>query len=123
MQIGRYYILAGFAWVIAGMIFGAWLGASDHLNYANSHAHANLLGFVASILFGLMHISMPGLSRSRLAVWQFAVYELGALVLVAGKVLVDGGTQTPLLPIGALITIAGTALLGFMVLRLPARAA
>lgn len=74
------------------MIFGAWLGASNHLNYGNSHAHINLLGFVTSVLFGLLHHAWPALRTSHLAVPQFIVYEVGVLLLVIGKVLVDGGT-------------------------------
>jgi hypothetical protein len=110
----RNYILLGLVWVVAGMVFGAWLGASDHLNYANSHAHINLLGFVISVLFGLMHWAYPALSKSRAALWQFISYETGVLVLVIGKILVDGGNNTVLLPIGSVITIVGTALMLLM---------
>ncbi len=113
-RLDRNYILVGLSWVIVGMIFGTWLGASDHLNYANSHAHANLLGFVTSVLFGLLHWAYPALGKSKVAFWQFAIYEVGVLLLVVGKVLVDGGTQTPLLPIGSIITIIGAAVMLYM---------
>ena len=113
-RLDRNYILVGLSWVIVGMIFGTWLGASDHLNYANSHAHANLLGFVTSVLFGLLHWAYPALGKSKVAFWQFAIYEVGVLLLVVGKVLVDGGTQTPLLPIGSIITIIGASVMLYM---------
>lgn len=113
-RLDRNYIIVGLCWVIVGMIFGAWLGASDHVNYANSHAHANLLGFVTSVLFGLLHWAYPALGKSKLAFWQFAIYEVGVLLLVVGKVLVDGGTQTPLLPAGSVITIIGAAVMLYM---------
>jgi len=45
-RLDRNYILIGLCWVIFGMIYGAWLGASHHNNFANSHAHINLLGFL-----------------------------------------------------------------------------
>lgn len=108
----RNYILLGLVWVIAGMIFGIWLGAGNHLNYANSHAHMNLLGFVTSVLFGLLHWAYPALAKSRLAMPQFAVYQVGVLALVAGKFFVDGGKQIdPLLIGGSLITVLGTAMM------------
>lgn len=113
-HLDRNYIVVGLCWVIVGMIFGAWLGASDHLNYADSHAHANLLGFVTSVLFGLLHWAYPALGKSKLAFWQFAIYEVGVLVLVVGKVLVDGGQQTPLLQVGAVATMIGAALMLYM---------
>jgi nitric oxide reductase large subunit len=121
-RLDRTYILVGLAWVVLGMIFGAWLGASDHLNYANSHAHLNLLGFVTSVLFGLLLWAYPGLRENRLAMWQFVIYEIGVVVLVAGKVLVDGGTDTPLLAVGSIITIVGGALMLWMFARMPKEA-
>ena len=110
-RLDRNYILLGLAWVVVGMIFGTWLGASNHMNYANSHAHMNLLGFVASVLFGLLHFAYPTLRQSRLAVPQFVIYEVGILLLIIGKVLVDGGQETLFLQIGALVTIVGAALM------------
>jgi peptidoglycan/LPS O-acetylase OafA/YrhL len=116
-RLDRNYILFGLAWVIAGMIYGMWLGASNHLNYANSHAHMNLLGFVVSILFGLLHWAYPALGKSAIALWQFVIYEVGVVVLIIGKILVDGGTDTLFLQIGSLITVLGTAMMLWMFAR------
>jgi peptidoglycan/LPS O-acetylase OafA/YrhL len=116
-RLDRNFIALGLAWVIVGMIFGAWLGASNHMNYGNSHAHINLLGFVTSVLFGLLHHAYPALRMSRIALAQFAVYEVGVLLLVIGKVLVDGGQQTLFLEVGSLITIIGAAMMLLMFTR------
>lgn len=110
-RLDRNYILLGLVWVIAGMVFGTWLGASNHMNYGNSHAHMNLLGFVASVLFGLLHHAYPALRNSKLAVAQFAVYEVGVLLLIIGKILVDGGQETLFLQVGALVTILGALMM------------
>jgi len=87
------------------------------MNYGNSHAHINLLGFVTSVLFGLLHFAYPALRLSRVAVAQFVIYEIGILILIIGKVMVDGGQETLLLPIGALITIIGAGLMLVMFAR------
>ncbi len=121
-RLDRSYILVGLAWVIIGMIYGAWLGASDHLNYANSHAHLNLLGFVTSVLFGLLLWAYPRLRESTLAFWQFVIFQIGVVLLVIGKVLVDGGTNTPFLQIGSIVTIIGAALMLWMFARMPKEA-
>ncbi len=110
-NIGRNYILLGLVWLICGMIFGMWLGASNQMNYANSHAHANLLGFVTSVLFGMLHNAYPALGKSRLALPQLVIYQVGALMLVTGKVLVDGGVESPLLIAGSLVTVLGAILM------------
>ncbi len=111
-NLTRNYILLGLVWLVAGMIFGTWLGATNQTNYTNSHAHMNLLGFVVSVLFGLIHWAYPNLSKSRFANPQFLIYEIGALILVIGKIMVDtNGAENPALIVGALVTIIGAALM------------
>jgi len=114
-RIDRNFILVGLLWVIAGMIYGAWLGASHHNNFANSHAHINLLGFVTSVLFGVLYWAYPAMAKSRLAIWQFAVYEVGVALLIVGKIMVDNdGSETLFLQIGSVVTIIGTAMMLYL---------
>ncbi|QPC85602.1 hypothetical protein GA830_01735 [Mesorhizobium sp. NBSH29] len=114
MRLDRIYILAGFAWLTFGMIFGIYLGITDQLQFANSHAHANLLGFVISVLFGLLMRNWPALMKSRMAMPQFLIYQLGAVVLVAGKFDIDNGGKGVLAPPGAMIIVIGTLLMFWM---------
>ena len=102
--------MIGLVWLLVGMIFGTWLGASNHNNFANSHAHINLLGFVVSSLFGIFYWAYPNMANSKLAQWQFIIYEVGVAVLVIGKVMVDNdGQSNVFLVAGSLITMIGTA--------------
>lgn len=117
MKIDRLYIIAGFVWLIFGMVFGIYLGITDQLQFSNSHAHANLLGFVISVLFGLIYRNWPSLKDSRLATSQFVIYQIGAVVLVAGKYDIDNGGDGMLAPPGSLILILGTLLMFWMFLR------
>ena len=111
-RLDRNYILVGLCWVIAGMIYGVWLGASHHNNFANSHAHINLLGFVTSVLFGMLFWAFPSMAKSKAAMWQFAIYEIGIALLIIGKIIVDNnGTETPLLQVGSMLTIIATAMM------------
>ena len=60
------------------------------------------------MLFGLVHRGWPDLRRSRLALPQLVVYEVGAVVLLAGKIMVDAtGEPNMLLMTGAPIVIVG----------------
>jgi len=114
-RVDRNFILVGLLWVIAGMIYGAWLGASHHNNFANSHAHINLLGFVTSVLFGVLYWAYPAMAKSRLAIWQFAIYEVGVALLIIGKILVDNdGSETLFLQIGSVVTIIGTVMMLYL---------
>ena len=117
-RLDRNYILIGLTWVVIGMIYGAWLGASHMNNFANSHAHINLLGFVTSVLFGILYWAYPALAKSKLAIWQFAFYEVGVLLLIIGKILVNrDGTETLFLQIGSTLAIIGAALMLYLFAR------
>jgi FtsH-binding integral membrane protein len=110
-NLGRNYVLLGLMWLVCGMAFGIYMGITQQMNFANSHAHANLVGFVVSVLFGLLHVNFPNLEKSRLAVPQFLIYEIGAVLLVAGKFQVDAGGADMLVRVGAVVVIIGAALM------------
>jgi hypothetical protein len=110
----RLYIVTGFLWLIAGMVFGIYLGITDQLQFANTHAHANLLGFVISVLFGLIYRSWPQLMLSKLALPQFALFEVGSMVLVAGKYNIDSGGHGVLAPPGSILVVMGTLVMFLM---------
>lgn len=114
MKLDRLFVLTGFAWVVLGMVFGIYLGITNQLNLANSHAHANLVGFVISMLFGLMHHSWPKMQASRMAMAQFGVYQIGALMLVAGKYQVDVGGGGALVATGSVVVVLGTLMMGWL---------
>lgn len=106
-RIDDIYILVGLIWLVLGMGFGIWMGITQQFQFANSHAHWNLVGFAISVLFGLIHRAYPALRGSRLAWPQFFVYESGAVLLVAGKAMIDNGGSDTLVKIGALVTMLG----------------
>ena len=114
MKMDRLYMLTGFLWLIAGMIFGIYLGITDQLQFANTHAHANLLGFVISVLFGLIHRNWSQLMSSRLALPQFALFEVGSMVLVAGKYNMDNGGHGVLAPPGSILVVLGALVMLWM---------
>lgn len=105
------YILLGLVWLIAAMIFGIWLGVAEQFDYAESHAHMALVGFASSVLFGLIHHAFPGLARSSLAMWQLVVYQVGAVILIAGKIIVDGGGAPTVVKVGSVVVLLGAFLM------------
>lgn len=121
-NIDKVYVATGFGWLVLAAGFGTWLGASGHFNFAQSHAHIGLLGFVASVIFGLAHRGWPELRERTLATVQFAVYEVGTMILLAGKVMVDAtGEPNLLLMTGSPIVILGVILFLSLFLASPAR--
>lgn len=116
MAVARTYIVCGFLWLLFGMIFGIYLGITGQMNLGNTHAHINLVGFVLSALFGLLHRNWPAMGVSKLAGIQLWVYQIGATALVAGKYVVDTGGGEGLVIFGSLTTVAGTALMAWLFL-------
>ncbi|MGO4913910.1 hypothetical protein [Pseudogemmobacter sp. W21_MBD1_M6] len=116
MEVDRTYVLFGFAWLLFGMAFGIYMGITAQENLTNTHAHANLVGFVLSALFGLLHRSWPTMGASRVAGIQLWVYQIGAVLLVSGKYVVDTGGGEGLVIVGSLVTLTGTALMAWLFL-------
>ena len=110
-KIDEAYLTLSLLWLIAGMVFGIWLGASNHFGFAESHAHMALVGFVVSAIFGVMYRFYPTMKQSRLATWQLWIYQLGAVILVAGKITVDAGGGPALVMVGSLVILAGVVLM------------
>lgn len=122
-KIGDLYILTGLVWLVLGMAFGIWMGITQQFDFANSHAHFNLVGFATSVLFGLIYRGYPGMNQSRLAAVQFWLYEIGAVLLVGGKAMVDGGGTDLLVIVGSIVVIVGAILMAWIFAlchRLPA---
>lgn len=114
-NLGIIYLKVGFIWLLAGMLFGTWMGITENFQFSNAHAHANLVGFVLPVLFGLVVMKIPAMLDSKLAPAQFWVYQVGALALVGGKVLVAlDPADHALVAAGSLITMAGTAMFVWM---------
>ena len=116
-MLDRLYIAAGFLWLIAGMVFGIWIGINERMNYANSHAHINLLGFVVPVLFGIICHTWPAIQERKFAIVQFGLYQLGVVLLIAGKIDADGGGSATLAPPGSVIVVLATAWMAVMYWR------
>lgn len=118
MRIDTVFIVLGFAVLIGGMAFGMWMGAHEDFRYVDAHAHLNLLGFVLSTLYGLLHRVYPELARSRLAWPQCIAHFLGVLIFIPGIVIVIETTN----PLGAIVggVLVMLATLTFVVIFLAA---
>lgn len=114
MALSRTYILAAFAWLVAAMVFGIYIGIIGLTVQSNAHAHAGLLGFVASALFGLFHRNWPKMGTSKLALAQFVIYQVGTVLLVVGKYQVDATGDSVIVAPGSIIVIAGTLLMAWL---------
>ena len=113
MRIDTVFIGIGLIVLFCGMAFGAWMGSTEDFQYADAHAHLNLLGFVVPTLYCLLHHSYPGLRRSRLAWPQCILHFAGVLTFVPGLFLVIRTGNPTVVIIGATIVMLATLVFGF----------
>jgi hypothetical protein len=106
-NIDRWFILIGLLYGIFGFGFGIWVGINQRFEQAHLHAHINLIGFASMVLFGLLYRAFPALATSKLAAPHFIVYNLGAIVFLAGIPLAQGGQSIALAAGGSLTVLAG----------------
>lgn len=114
MRIDAIFVLSGLIWLFVGMVFGTWMGINEQFHFANTHAHVGLLGFVASVLFGLIYRAWPAMESSRLALPQYGVYQVGVVMLLLGKYTADNGGHATLAPPGSALVILGAALFAWI---------
>jgi hypothetical protein len=108
MRIPVAFIGIGLIFLICGMAFGMWMGATENFQFADAHAHWNLLGFVVPTIYGLIHRAYPNLARSRLAWPQCIAHFVGVLIFAAGLVVViRTGNPSVVIP-GAILVLLAT---------------
>ncbi len=112
MRVHVVFIGLGLIFLVVGMAFGIWMGINQDFQFVDAHAHWNLVGFVTSILYGLIHRAYPKLSESRLTWPQCIVHVLGVLIFAPGIILVVATGQQVAAVIGALLILS--AALAFM---------
>ncbi len=116
-NIDRNYIGYALAWLIAGTIFGFWMGATGSVQYVSVHVAMLLPGFVTLAIYGMIYRLWPGLKTSPLAAAQFwlAAVSLPLMVLGAWVMVANGGIV--LVAAASGLAIAAAILMGLVFWR------
>jgi cytochrome c oxidase cbb3-type subunit 1 len=87
----RRFIRSSLAWLAFGVLLGCAMAIWPYrmLPYRPAHVHANLLGFVSMMIFGVAYHVIPrftgrGLHSPRLAAAQLLVSNAGLFLMVCG---------------------------------------
>jgi hypothetical protein len=110
MNISRNYLVIGSLYLLVGICFGIYMGASGDHGFAPLHAHINLLGFVLMTVFGLVYRQFPAMAGNMLGKVHFWGHQVGALVLLIMLYLLFSGTITeagmaPVAPVAELAVL------------------
>lgn len=113
-RVAAAFFAMGTLFVLAGMILGEYMGASENFQFAPLHAHLNLLGWVTLALFGTFYALTRESYSPRLAWTNFVLSTTGMLAMIPALFLLlktgDAATYGPMA--GA---AGGIAILGLLV--------
>lgn len=115
MSISRNFLVMGAIYLLVGISFGMYLGASEDRSLAPLHAHINLLGFTLMTIFGLAYRIMPQMADGPLAKAQFWLHQVGALILLIGLFMLLTGRTMPGLPLPIMPVAEGMVLLSVVI--------
>ena len=122
MGFDRRYLVWALCFAAAGMSLGIYMAASHHHEQLVTHAHVLLVGFVLSLIYGIIHRLWLDAPRRALATTQFVLHQAAAIALSVGLFLLYGGfvpetTVEPVLGVGSIGVLTGMLLMIYMVLR------
>ncbi len=122
MNLDRRFLIWALGYAIVGICLGIYMAASQNHGEFITHAHILLIGFVLSLVYGIIHklwLDKPGRT---LANTQFGVHQLGAITLSVGLFLLYGNfvplaTLDPILGIASVAVLLGMLLMLYMVVK------
>lgn len=121
MNLDRQYLVWALGYAVAGMAVGIFMAASKNHGLMVAHAHIMLVGFLVSLLYGVIHRLWLDAPKRALARVQFVVHQVAAFVLSAGLTLLYGhvlpeATLDPVLGLGSVGVLVGMLLMFYMAL-------
>ena len=122
MRYDRKYLVWALSYAIAGMCLGIFMAASHNHAQHVTHAHIMLVGFVVSLIYGVIHRLWLGHCSAHLARLQFIAHHAGALAMFTGLLLLYGGmmeeaTIEPLLSLASISVLTAAILMLGMAIK------
>ena len=122
MSFDRKYLVWGMCYLVIGMCLGIFMAASHNHAQFVTHAHINLIGFVLSFGYGIIHKLWLGRPNPIIARTQFIVHQAAAVTIFIGLFLLYGNfvpdaQLDPILAIASITVLVGALLMLYMVLK------
>jgi hypothetical protein len=123
MSFDRKYLVWALSYAVIGMGLGIVMAATHNHAQQGAHTHILLVGFVASLVYGVIHkLWLSGGKTPRLARAQFVAHQAGASAMVVGLLLLYGEVVPaahvdPILAIASITVLLGALLMLLMVFK------
>jgi hypothetical protein len=122
MNLDRRFLIWALVYAAVGMALGLYMAAARNHGELVTHAHILLVGFVLSLIYGLIHKLWLDKPNRALANIQFVIHQAAAAAVSLGLFLLYGGivsesTLGPILGIASAGVLLGMILMLYMVMR------
>lgn len=110
MNLDRKFLIWALGYAAAGITLGLYMAASQNHGELVTHAHILLIGFLLSLVYGIIHKLWLGKPPRAVANVQFVVHQAAAVTVSVGLFLLYGG----IVPESALSAVLGIASAGVL---------
>lgn len=122
MNLDRRFLIWALGYAAVGMSLGLYMAASQNHGELVTHTHILLVGFVLSLIYGIIHKLWLDKPNRALANIQFVIHQAAAAAVSVGLFLLYGGivsasTLDPILGIASAGVLLGMILMLWMVMR------
>jgi len=122
MNLDRRFLMWALGYAAVGISLGLYMAASQNHGELVAHAHILLVGFVLSLVYGIIHKLWLDKPNRAVANIQFVLHQASAVTVSVGLFLLYGGIVPepilgPLLGIASAGVLLGMLLMLYLVMR------
>lgn len=122
MNLDRRFLIWALVYAAVGMALGLYMAAARNHSELVTHAHILLVGFVLSLIYGLIHKLWLNKLNRTVANIQFVLHQAAAATVSVGLFLLYGSmvpepTLAPVLGTASAGVLLGMLLMLYMVTR------
>ena len=122
MNLDRKFLIWALGYAAVGISLGLYMAASENHGELVTHAHVLLIGFVLSLVYGIIHKLWLDNPNRAVANTQFVLHQAAAVTVSVGLFLLYGRivaepTLAPILGVASACVLIGVLLMLYMVLR------
>jgi len=108
--MGAKWIKISTLYFLLGVAFGLYMHATVALQWAATHAHINVVGWLTTVAIGVIYSVYPKAGNSALGKAHFWLYNIGLPILLIGMLIIQPVVGAPLAVIHICVWLGGLAL-------------
>ena len=122
MNFDKQYVVWALGYLAVGICLGIFMAASHNHGQFPTHAHINLIGFLLSFGYGIIHKLWLVRPHPTLAKIQFIVQQAATVTIIVGLFLLYGvyvpeAQLDPFLAVAAISVLVSALLMMYMVIK------